>query len=788
MAEIASPIKVRRRGPNPLVAALMLVAVAVLAYAPALSAGFIIDDPENVIDDARMGSIDGLSRIWTEIAPLDYRHQFYPLTTTAYWVQHHFFALEPMGYHAVNVLLHALNAILLWRLLRRLMVPGAWVAAVIFAVHPVHTETVAWVSELKSVLATFFCLASAWCFVKKAPGAISTGDHPRDGAVPEMAPGAFCYLLSLLFFAAALLSKPASALLPAALLIILWWKRSLDGRALAALAPMVLMASASAALAVYLETNHAAAGDTTALPLVEQWMLAGRSLGFYGSTLAWPVNLSFIHPGFTLDPANWADHAWSGSIVLLLSVLLAASPWIGRGPCAAVAIFVVALAPITFMNVAFTRFSPVADHWQYQASMPIIALAAAAGMHLWWIGRGVHLRRTAVLAILVYLAVLGGLTWQRATVFESARALWTDTVQRNPAAWIAHAELGRLDAESKDPSSAVAHYQSAIALRPADSSLHNNLGELWMRQSLRDMARAEYRRAIELDPAAPMPRSNLGSLLLAERNVGEAIEHLEVAVKLDPRFAPAQNNLGAALTATGRREEALAHYRQAVALDPRMANARYNLANELGALGRHAEAISEYHAVLAISPGLPAALNNLGAALLRAGRPDEAMRRLDEANRSRPGDGATLYNLSLASRALGRLEQAIGFGEAAVEVRPGDAAIRHTLGRHCLQAGHDLDGIRHLRAAVTLQPFFPEAHADLALALTTHPGSTPKLAAEAAEHAQRAAIQSDRNDASILRVLALALAANGRFDDSILTAVEAEAVATAGAAVAEVPD
>ncbi len=803
MADTA-PIRPRRRGPSPLVAALLLVTFAVVAYLPALRAGFIIDDPENVSADPRMGSVAGLTSIWTDVAGPDVQHQYYPLTTTAFWAQHRFFGLEPRGYHAVNVLLHALNAIVLWRLLRRLAVPGAWVASVIFALHPVHAETVAWVSELKNVLSTFFCLASAWCFVKKSPGdffASRAGQSPdTDGAKKSPGgffPGAFSYTCAVLFFAAALLSKPSAALLPAALLIILWWKRSVDGRALAALAPMVLMAAASAGLAVYIETRYAAVGDTSALSLVEQWMLAGRTLGFYATTLAWPVDLMFAYPGFHLDATNPVDHAWSGGAVVLLLVLLAASPWIGRGAFAAVAIFVVALAPITFVNVAFTRFSPVADHWVYLASVPMIALAAAAAVRLWWIGRGVHLRRMAVLVSMICVGILGGLTWQRAMVFESPHTLWTDTVQRNPGSWIAHAELARLDSDAARElpaseadlvlSAAAAHYQHAIELRPGDSSLHVNLGELRLRQGLLDMAASEYRRAVELDPNAAAPRANLGALLLSQRNVGKAIEHLSAALKLNPRFAPAHNNLGSALAAAGRRDEAISHFRQAVAIDPSMSNARYNLANELQAVNRLDEAISEYRAALEVTPGSPAVLNNLGAALIKAGHPDQAIDYLDQANKLRAGDGATLHNMSLAARALGRLDQAIAFDEAAAKARPNDAEIHHVLGRLYTLAGRDLEAIQQLRLAVTYKPFFPMAHADLALALATHPGTTPALAAEAAEHARRAALQSNRNDPSILRVLSLALAANGLFDESIFASVEAQAVVAASDALAEVP-
>jgi hypothetical protein len=232
-------------------AACLLVALTVLAYVPALDAGYVFDDSMYLTENSRIGASEGLWSIWTEIGGPDYRHQYYPLTSTAFWLQYRLWGDRPVGYHLVNVLLHALNAGLLWRLLGALRVPAAWLGAAIFAVHPVHVQSVAWIAELKNVLSGFFFLASALLMVHY---------FDRDGRQRSVSRRRLMYVAGMLLFLCALLSKTATCLLPAALALVLWWKRDRVGaRDLLALVPMVVLGAGFVTMTVILEARYGGA-------------------------------------------------------------------------------------------------------------------------------------------------------------------------------------------------------------------------------------------------------------------------------------------------------------------------------------------------------------------------------------------------------------------------------------------------------------------------------------------------------------------------------------------------
>ena len=499
-----------------------LLLMTILAYLPALDAGFIIDDGLYVTDDARMETVEGLGRIWTEVVGREYRHQYYPLTSTAFWVQHRLWGDEPFGYHLVNVLLHAVNALLLWRLLLRLELPGAWLAAMVFAVHPVHVQSVAWVAELKNMLSALFFLWSMLVFVRWFHRDVRTWTG---------------YALGTGLFVAALLSKTATCLLPAALLVVLWWKRPcLTRRDLAAVAPLALLGMAAVLVTVYLESHHGGArGDGFSQSPLERGLIAGRALWFYAGHLLWPAGLTFIYPRWTIDAGAWWQYLYPMAALGTVAALWWQRDRIGKGPVAAVAFFVLAIVPMSFVNVAYTRLSWVSDHWQYWASMGLIALVvgvAAAQRGRW-----------RPVAAAVAVCVLAGLTWDRCRDYETPERLWRDTIARNPEAWLAHNNLAN-----------VLHVQGRV-----------------------DDAEGYYREAIRLNPDFVKAHFNLANALQGRGRLDEAVQHFERAVRLDPEFADAHYNLGNALRLSGRLDDAIEHYREAARLDPDFQPARHNL-------------------------------------------------------------------------------------------------------------------------------------------------------------------------------------------------------------------
>ncbi len=839
-------------GVSPIVAACLIIAIVVAAYLPAMDAGFVFDDRVYLTQDSRMESVEGLGRIWTEIGGSDYRHQYYPMTKSALWVQHQLWGDRPFGYHLVNVLLHAANAILLWRLLRRLSVQGAWVAGAIFAVHPVHVQSVAWVTELKNVLSTLFFLLSAGFFVawlgiggtkarrhegtKEEPEAAGSAPVSLPFSVPSCLRAFVPYCRGLVLFIAALLSKTATCLLPVALALLVWWKRGrLDRRSLLAIAPLAVIGASFVAMTVLLETHHRAHGEAFEQTWPERILIAGRAVWFYAGKLAWPAELMMIYPRWEVDAAAWAQYAYPAAAIGVLMGAFALRRRIGNGPAAALLFFAVAVAPMSFVNVAFTRFSFVADHWQYWASMGLIALAAgvAFGAHLGMAGR---LRPAAAAAV---IAVLAGATWERALAFQGEESLWRDTLSKNPQAWAAwnnlalslsergrseeaidcyreavrlnprysegHNNLGaalmlRGDLEEAiehyrealrlEPDLAGAHYNLALATRsqgridesirhyqealhwsPRSAEAHNGLGELLERNGLRGEAADHFRAAVGLDPGFARARLNLGRALRVEGKLDESIAHLRRAVEIDPDYRQAHNNLGNALVAAGRADLAITHFGHVLRLGDD-AHARYNLGIAESARGRPREAIAQYRAALSMDPGHAEAQNTLGTILQAEGLLEEAAAHYREAIRLDPESESAHFNLGGALLAMGLADEAAACHERALELGV-DAPLAHLrLGQALFAAGRHDDALEHLSEARRLRPRSAAVLAALARALAAHPDPATRDAAEAVRLASRA-VNLGGADVEALGALAAAWAAAGRLDDALDAAGEA---------------
>ena len=309
--------------------ALVLAVVTFAAYQPTWHAGFIWDDDTHVTENANLRSLHGLYRIWFE--PLA-DQQYYPLQLTSFWIEYHLWGLRPFGYHAVNVLLHVLNALLLWMVLQQLDVPGAWLAAAVFAVHPVQVESVAWVSELKNLLSTTFYLGALLAFFRF---------RPLSGEAQAGSPPWRFYWLAIALFLCALLSKTVACSLPAVLVLLLWWKRGrVERRDIGVLSPMFLLGITFGLMTAWLEKHHVgASGPEWSLSFLQRCLLAGRALWFYAGKLFWPHPLIFIYPRWEIDPGAWWQYLFPAAALVVLIALWWLRSRIGRGPLVAVLCF-----------------------------------------------------------------------------------------------------------------------------------------------------------------------------------------------------------------------------------------------------------------------------------------------------------------------------------------------------------------------------------------------------------------------------------------------------------------
>jgi tetratricopeptide (TPR) repeat protein len=579
----------------------LLVAATLAAYWPALDAGFVWDDDDYVVENTALRSADGLARIWLDFEATP---QYYPMVHSTFWVEYQLWQLNPAGYHLVNVLLHALAALLVWRVLAQLGVPGSWLAAAIFALHPVHVETVAWITERKNVLSAVFYLAALLAYLRAA----GVG-----GSTPDERASKRSYALSLIAFAGALLSKTVTGSLPAVILLLLWWQKGgISRRDVLLVLPFLLLSAAFGVLTIQLETQHVGAvGWEWDLTFVERGLIAGRALWFYAGKLLWPNPLIFSYPRWQVDAASWQAFLYPVATLALVATLFLARGRIGRGPVTAVLVFAGTLFPaLGFFDVYPMRYSFVADHFQYLASLGLIAGFAALVVR--FAGRvpaGSAMPSRVV--VLLLLATLAALTWNQARVYRDLETLWRDTLAKNPESWLAHDNLGVLLQQRGRLEEAIGHFRAAIRIEPDHHEGYNNLGSALRERGEPDAALAQLRRSLEVEPDYFPAHNNLG-LTQHDRGVyDEAVRSFEYALRLDPSSAAAHTNLGVTLAAQGRLEEAARHHRAALQADPALAGAHTNLAAVLVEQGRIDEAIEHLQRVVELQPDSQAAKQTL---------------------------------------------------------------------------------------------------------------------------------------------------------------------------------
>jgi tetratricopeptide (TPR) repeat protein len=600
-----------------------ILALVLSVYVPVIrTGGFIWDDPQYVTGNPLLRTLPGLLAIWIHPLALP---QYYPLVHTTFWIEYHLVGLHPALYHVDNVLLHALGSILLWRALARLGVPGAWLAAAIFAVHPVQVESVAWVTERKNVLSLVFYLLAFHAYLN-----FTDRSKARD------------YWLALGLFIGALLSKSVTCSLPAAILLIVYWQtgrvRWANVRPLAA---FFLLGAVMAAVTAMLEKKHVgASGPEWSFTPADRCLIAGRALWFYAAKLLWPHPLIFIYPRW--EAMDFSRRPWL--ILFPLAALGAiAALWllrrgIGRGPLVAVLFFAGTLLPaLGFINLYPMRYSFVADHFQYQASIGLIVLAAAG------------LKRLRAAGAAVILAVLGVLTWQRGSVYQNPLVLWKDTVARNPASWMAWGNLGdeyadlsnRLDLpraqREQDRAEARRCYATLYKLAPDQPLAHLKWGIVKEYDGDLGAAKDEFAAALRLAPDFTVAMNSMGMLLMRQNRPEEAMQYYRRAVELDPGYAEARVNYGNALLSRGDKDGAFSQYSQAAARRPDNVEAQFKLANMLFTEKNRADlAIPHYAAAVSVDPNRADIRTNLAAALMAVGRFEEAKEQCQEALRLAP--------------------------------------------------------------------------------------------------------------------------------------------------------
>ncbi len=652
----------------------LLLLVTLVTYLPALDGQFIWDDDGHVTAPALRSPI-GLWRIWTDPRATQ---QYYPLTHSAFWIEYQLWGVHPVGYHLVNVVLHVLGALLLWRILERLAVPGAWLGAAIFALHPVNVESVAWITELKNTLSGVFYLGALLVYLSfDPPGAPA----PVTGRKKEVKDARDWWLYSgaLVLFVCALLSKTVTASLPAALLLINWWKEGRLGwrRHVVPLVPFFVIGATLGLATAWLERHLLGAeGEDFAFTWMDRGLIAGRALWFYVGKLLWPANLIFIYPRWSIDRSAWWQYVYPAAALAVLVALGALRGRLGRGPLVAALFFGGTLAPaLGFFNIYPFIYSFVADHFQYLASLSLITLAAAliaaglARLGVWQKPAG-H----AVCAAL--LLALATLSWQQAHVYKNLETLYRDIITRNPGSSLAHVNLAGFYWQQGRNAEAIEMIRTLIAIRPDYAPAYSKLGGVYASQGRFADAIAAYRSALALKPGFAEAHYHLGLAHAAQGRHDEAIAEYQAALAAEPQFVGAHYELGLAHAAQGRHDEAIAEYQAALALKPDFVKVYQSLASTYADLGQYPEAIAALKAALAVVPAFPDVYNSLGLVYRKQGRHDEAIAAYRAAITLKPDFAAAYNNLGAAYGAQGRYPEAIAAWQSAVGLDPNSAAGR----------------------------------------------------------------------------------------------------------------
>lgn len=518
-----------------------IVVLTVLVYLPAMRGGFIWDDDEHFTANPAMTSSGGLLQIWSSLRV----SRYYPLTLTSFWIERHLWGLNPLPYHAVNVLLHGINAALLFVLLSRLRVPGAWCAAALWALHPVCVESAAWVTEMKNTQSGLFFFLALLLYMR-------ADEDPADRRAE---------IWMVVCGVAAMLSKPSTVVLPAVILLMAWWRRGRwqreDWRKAA---PLFVFGLAMSVLTIVEQHRlvERRAGEVS-MNGIERALLTGKTVWFYLGKVCWPANLMFIYPRWTLDPLilwNWMPLL---AVIVVGGVLWTARrrPF-GRACVLGLGSFVLLLLPVSgLFDIYFFRFSFVGDHFQYLACLGPLALATAAACVV------VRSPRMRAVATVIGLSGVAILTWRYSQVFQSDETLWRDTLKKNPNAWLAHSNLGAILLRQKKDVDAEAECEAALRIKPDCYEAHYNRGLALASQGRSSEAMAEYRETLRLAPDSPPVLVSLAWLLATAedakiRNGWEAVRLAERACEATHhRQADALVALAAAYAEAGRPADAI---------------------------------------------------------------------------------------------------------------------------------------------------------------------------------------------------------------------------------------
>ncbi|MBI4463123.1 MAG: tetratricopeptide repeat protein [Acidobacteria bacterium] len=684
---------------------LALIAANLAVYASVRHFGFVsFDDPVYVSDNAHIQ--DGLTwhgMSWAFTASEG--GNWNPLVWFSHMLDIQIYGLNPGPHHVTNLLLHIANTLLLFGLLYRMtgaMGRSAFVAG-LFGLHPLHVESVAWVSERKDVLSTLFWMLTLW-------GYIGYVRRPKLGR----------YLVVLLLFTVGLMAKPMLVTLPFALLLLDYWplgrvtlvarpatrpgwaifpdQRSTLRRLLWEKVPLLALAAAASFLTFMVQQSRGAVAGIETNPLTLRAENALVSYVAYIGKMLWPARLAVFYPYPQSLPAWWVTGAILGLTSVSLVVIRAARRYVYL-PVGWLW-YLGTLVPV--IGLVQVGSQSMADRYTY---VPLIGLFVIAAWGVpdflaRWQYKTIALPAAAALVILGCTIT----AWSQVRYWENSMALWGHALEVTTGNYRAHTAVGAALEDQGRISEAIYHYSEALHIKPGFVEGHNNLGNVLASQGKVSEAIEHYTEALRIDPGFAEAHNGVGSALASQGRISEAITHYSEALRIKPDYAEAHNNLGLALADQGRINEAIDHYYDALRINPGFASAHNSLGNALADQGRNSEAIAHYYEALRLQPAFAEAHNNLGSVLDYQGRISEAIAHYYEALRLQPAFAEAHNNLGSALVKQGKTDEAIHEFLEALRTKPNEANLHYKVAVLLGEQSKIEEAALHLEAALKINP------------------------------------------------------------------------------------
>jgi tetratricopeptide (TPR) repeat protein len=721
---------------------LALAAFTVALYAPALRGQFLtLDDPVYVSENRHVEA--GLSFenvVWA--FQVNTAGNWHPLTLLSHMLDCQIYGLRPWGHHLTNILLHAANSVLIFLVLTS-MTGAVWrsaCVAALFAAHPAHVESVAWVAERKDVLSSFFCLLAMWAYVRYAEEFKVQPAFARASSGKSSRFKVF-YGLCLVLFALALMAKPMAVTLPFVLLLLDFWPlervRGFDWPSWRRLAlekwPLLALSAIWCGIAIWAQRVGQAVASVDELSVSERINHALIAYLDYVRVLVFPWHLSAFYPYQHHEPLLWGVAA--GAVLALMTWLTLAGsrrrPYLAMGWLW----FLGMLVPV--IGLVQVGGQGWADRYVYLPSIGFFVIVVWAGAE--WAARHPSVK----LLVPLLAAALVAATWVEVHYWKDTRTLFGRAMQVTVNNYVAMTLVGTAEQEQGELDAAIELFRQTVACKPKYPEAHFFLGRALEKKGQTAEAMSEYHEALRLQPTFDTAHIMFGLLLAKEKNFDEAISHYQAAFQADPQSAAAQSDWGLALSQQGRWQESISHFEQALRLDPTLAEAH----------------------------------ENLGIAYLQAGRLAEGTTELRAALRMIPGDTETSLNLGQALNQQRQWAEAAELLKPLAFSQPTNFSVQFQYGLDLENLGQTRDAMRQYAAALRLHPDFPDALQHSAWIAATDARPELRNGTQAVEMAARACELTGQKSSSMLLTLAAAYAEAGRFDDALAIVGKAEELA-----------